>query len=145
MTNKVYEFRKPSIKEYIGDIYDFLEQKNLNHLKELEIAAKQQPQKVAAEPVSQNKINYERKKQIDAKLRKLDKEIQRLEEAIGKLEAELAEQDKIMANPEQHPETKIDNDWYWAYGKKKEELQALMDDWGEKQIEREEVMAEYGK
>ena len=145
LTNKVYEFRKPNIKEYIGDIYDFLEQKNLNHLKELEIAAKQQPQKVAAEPISQNKINYERKKQIDAKLRKVDKEIQRLEEAIGKLEAELAEQDKIMANPEQHPETKIDNDWYWAYGKKKEELQALMDDWGEKQIEREEVMAEYGK
>ena len=145
LTNKVYEFRKPNIKEYIGDIYDFLEQKNLNHLKELEIAAKQQPQKVVAEPVSQNKINYERKKQIDAKLRKVDKEIQRLEEAIGKLEAELAEQDSIMANPEQHPEIQIDNDWYWAYGKKKEELQALMDDWGEKQMEREEVLAEYEK
>ena len=145
LTNKVYEFRKPNIKEYIGDIYDFLEQKNLNHLKELEIAAKQQPQKVVAEPVSQNKINYERKKQIDAKLRKVEKEIQRLEEAIGKLEAELAEQDSIMANPEQHPEIQIDNDWYWAYGKKKEELQALMDDWGEKQMEREEVLAEYEK
>ena len=145
LTNKVYEFRKPNIKEYIGALYDFLEQKNLNHLKELEIAAKQQPQKVVAEPVSQNKINYERKKQIDAKLRKVDKEIQRLEEAIGKLEAELAEQDTVMANPEQHLEITIDNDWYWAYGKKKEELQALMDDWGEKQIEREEVMAEYEK
>ncbi|MBO6025933.1 MAG: ATP-binding cassette domain-containing protein, partial [Bacteroidales bacterium] len=145
LTNKVYEFRKPNIKEYIGDIYDFLEQKNLNHLKELEIAAKQQPQKTVTEPVSQNKINYERKKQIDAKLRKVDKEIQRLEDAIGKIEAELAEQDAIMANPTQHPEIKIDNDWYWAYGKKKEELQKLMDDWGEKQMEREEVMAEYDK
>ena len=145
LTNKVYEFRKPNIKEYIGDIYDFLEQKNLNHLKELEIAAKQQPQKVVTEPVSQNKLNYERKKQIDAKLRKVDKEIQRLEEAIGKLEAELAEQDAIMANPEQHPEIKVDNDWYWAYGQKKEQLQKLMDDWGERQMEREEVMAEYGQ
>jgi ATP-binding cassette subfamily F protein 3 len=145
LTNKVYEFRKPNIKEYIGDIYDFLEQKNLNHLKELEIAAKQQPQKVVVESVSQNKLNYERKKQIDAKLRKVDKEIQRLEEVIGKLETELAEQDVIMANPEQHPDIQINNDWYWAYGKKKEELQALMDDWGEKQIEREEVMAEYEK
>ena len=145
LTNKVYEFRKPNIKEYIGDIYDFLEQKNLNHLKELEIAAKQQPQKVVAEPVSQNKINYERKKQIDAKLRKVDKEIQRLEEVIGKLEAELAEQDTIMANPDQHPDIKIDNDWYWAYGQKKEQLQNLMDDWGEKQMEREEVIEEYEK
>ena len=143
LTNKVYEFRKPHIKEYIGDIYDFLEQKNLNHLKELEIAAKQQTQK-AAEPVSQNKMNYERKKQIDAKLRKVDKEIQRLETAISKLETELAEQDAIMANPAEHPEVKVDNDWYWAYGKKKEELQALLDDWELKQMEREEVMAEYG-
>ena len=143
LTNKVYEFKKPHIKEYIGDIYDFLEQKNLTHLKELELAAKQQPQKTATEPVSQNKINYERKKQIDAKLRKVDKEIQRLEEAIEKMEAELAEQDAIMANPDQHPEIKIDNDWYWAYGKKKEELQRLMDDWGEKQINRESIIGEY--
>ena len=144
LTNKVYEFRKPNIKEYIGDIYDFLEQKNLSHLKELEIAAKQtKVQEVI--PQSQNKINYERKKQIDAKLRKVDKEIQRLEEAIGKLETELAEQDAIMAHPDQHPDIKIDNDWYWAYGQKKEQLQNLMDDWGEKQIEREEILTEYEK
>ena len=143
LTNKVYEFKKPHIKEYIGDIYNFLEEKNLSHLKELEIAAKQQPKVATPEPVSQNKLNYERKKQIDAKLRKVDKEIQRLEDAISKLEAELAEQDAIMANPTEHPEVKIDNDWYWAYGKKKEELQRLMDDWGERQIERESVVAEY--
>ena len=110
----------------------------------MEIAAKQtKVQEVV--PQSQNKINYERKKQIDAKLRKVDKEIQRLEETIGKLEAELAEQDAIMAHPDEHPDINIDNDWYWAYGKKKEELQALMDDWGEKQIEREEVLEEYDK
>ena len=144
LTTKVYEFRKPHIKEYIGDVSDFLEQKKLTHLKELEIAKKANPVPQQAS-VSQNKINYERKKQIDIKLRKVDKEIQRLEEAITKLETELAEQDKIMANPDQYPEIKVDNDWYWAYGKKKEELQALMDDWGEKQIEREEVMGEYGK
>ena len=144
LSNKVYEFSKPNIKEYIGDIYDFLEQKNLTHLKELEIAAKQtKVQEVV--PQSQNKINYERKKQIDAKLRKVDKEIQRLEEAIGKLEAELAEQDAIMANPDQHPDIKVDNDWYWAYGQKKEQLQRLMDDWGERQMEREEVLTEYDK
>ena len=143
LTNKVYEFRKPHIKEYIGDISDFLEQKKLTHLKELEIAQKASPVRQQA-PVSQNKINYERKKQIDTKLRKIDKEIQRLEDAITKLETELVEQDKIMANPDQYPDIKVDNDWYWAYGKKKEDLQALMDDWGEKQIEREEVMAEYG-
>ena len=114
------------------------------HLKELEVAAKQTKVQDVV-PQSQNKQNYERKKQIDAKLRKVDKEIQRLEDAIGKMEAELAEQDAIMANLEQHLDIKVDNDWYWAYGKKKEELQALLDDWELKQMEREEVMAEYDK
>ncbi len=142
LTSKVYEFRKPHIKEYIGDINDFLEQKNLSHLKELEIDKKTTPieRQITS---SQNKINYEHKKQTDTKLRKIDKEIQRLEDAITKLESELAEQDKVMANTDQYPEIKVDNDWYWAYGKKKEELQRLMDEWGEKHIEREVVMEEY--
>ena len=143
LTNKVYEFRKPNIKEYIGDIYDFLEQKNLTHLKELEAAAKQAHKVAEPVPQSQNKQNYERKKQFDVRFRKIDKEIQRLEEAIGKMEAELAELDAIMANPDAHPEHKVDNDFYWAYGKKKEELQTLIDDWGEKQIEREDLEAEF--
>lgn len=142
LTNKVYEFRKPNIKEYIGDIYDFLEQKNLSHLKELEMA-KQKAKVVETVPQSQNKINYERKKQFDARFRKIDKEIQRLEDAIGKLEKELADLDNVMAHPDEHPEVNVDNDWYWAYGKKKEEMQALLDDWGEKQMEREEVEKEF--
>lgn len=142
LTNKVYEFRKPNIKEYIGDIYDFLEQKNLSHLKELEVA-KQKAKVVETAPQSQNKINYERKKQFDARFRKIDKEIQRLEDAIGKLEKELADLDNVMAHPDEHPEVNVDNDWYWAYGKKKEEMQALLDDWGEKQMEREEVEKEF--
>ncbi len=142
LTNKVYEFRKPNIKEYIGDIYDFLEQKNLSHLKELEMA-KQKTKVVETAPQSQNKINYERKKQFDARFRKIDKEIQRLEDAIGKLEKELTDLDNVMAHPDEHPEVNVDNDWYWAYGKKKEEMQALLDDWGEKQMEREEVEKEF--
>ena len=60
-----------------------------------------------------------------------------------KMEAELAELDAIMANPDAHPEHKVDNDFYWTYGKKKEELQTLIDDWGEKQIEREDLEAEF--
>ena len=142
LTNKVYEFRKPNIKEYIGDIYDFLEQKNLSHLKELEMA-KQKTKVVEAVPQSQNKLNYERKKQFDARFRKIDKEIQRLEDAIGKLEKELADLDNVMAHPDEHPDVNVDNDWYWAYGKKKEEMQALLDDWGERQMEREELEKEF--
>lgn len=140
LTNRVYEFKKPSIKEYIGDIYDFLKEKNLKHLKELE-QAKQQVKVVVPVAQSQNKQNYERKKQFDARFRKIDKEIARIEDEIAKMESEIAELDAMMSNPPAGKQ--IDNDFYLSYGKKKEELQALMDQWGDKQIEREELEAEF--
>ncbi len=37
LTNKVFEFRNRQVKEYIGDIYDFLEARKIASLKELEL------------------------------------------------------------------------------------------------------------
>lgn len=128
LTNKVYEFKKPHIKEYIGDIYDFLEEKRIKELDDLNKKQKYQPQEVQT---SQSKIDYEAKKKDDREKRRIEKEIKRLEEEIEKREQELAMLDEIMADPTSHPEVKIDDDFYWSYGKKKEELQNLMDKWGE--------------
>ena len=128
LTNKVYEFKKPHIKEYIGDIYDFLEEKRIKELDDLNRRQKSQQQEVQ---VSQSKIDYEAKKKDDREKKRIEKEIKRLEEEIEKREQELATLDEIMADPTAHPEVKIDDDFYWSYGKKKEELQNLMDKWGE--------------
>lgn len=128
LTNKVYEFKKPHIKEYIGDIYDFLEEKRIKELDDLNRRQKSQQQEVQ---VSQSKVDYEAKKKDDREKKRIEKEIKRLEEEIEKREQELATLDEIMADPTSHPEVKIDDDFYWSYGKKKEELQNLMDKWGE--------------
>ncbi len=129
LTTKVYEFRKPHIKEYIGDIYDFLEEKRLKELDDLN--KKQKVQQEAKPVVSQNKIDYEAKKVEEREKRRLEKEIKKLEEQIDALEKELAGLDEIMANPTDHPDVKVDDNFYWNYGKKKEELQYLIDKWGE--------------
>ena len=129
LTTKVYEFRKPHIKEYIGDIYDFLEEKRLKELDDLNRQQKVQQQ--TAPVVSQNKIDYEAKKVEEREKRRLEKEIKKLEEQIDALEKELADLDEVMANPSAHPEVKVDDNFYWNYGKKKEELQYLIDKWGE--------------
>ncbi len=129
LTTKVYEFKKPHIKEYIGDIYDFLEEKRLKELDDLN--KKQKVQQQQAPVVSQNKIDYEAKKIEEREKRKVEKEIKKLEEQIDALEKELADLDEVMANPSAHPEVKIDDDFYWNYGKKKEDLQYLIDKWGE--------------
>lgn len=135
LTNKVYEFKKPNIKEYIGDVYDFLEAKNIEELDDLNRNKKNV--KAPAEPVvSQNKIDYEAKKSFDREVKKLEREIQKKEEQIEKAESELAEMDRIMA--EQGTQT---DDWYWSYGKKKESIQNLMNEWGELQEKLESVMS----
>ena len=129
LTTKVYEFRKPHIKEYIGDIYDFLEEKRLKELDDLNRQQKSQQQTTPV--VSQNKIDYEAKKRDDREKKRVEKEIKKLEEQIDALEKELADLDEVMANSTAHPDAKIDDDFYWNYGKKKEELQFLIDKWGE--------------
>ena len=129
LTTKVYEFRKPHIKEYIGDIYDFLEEKRLKELDDLN--KKQKVQQQSAPVVSQNKIDYEAKKVEEREKRRVEKEIKKLEEQIDTLEKELADLDEVMANPAAHPEVTVDDNFYWNYGKKKEDLQYLIDKWGE--------------
>ena len=129
LTNKVYEFRKPNIKEYIGDIYDFLEEKKMKELDDLNKKQKSQP--ITENTVSQGKLDYELKKQNDREAKRIEREIKKLEEQIEAVENELAEMDAIMSSPDEHPEVNLDNAWYNLYGEKKNKLQALMDEWEE--------------
>ncbi|MGN0032813.1 MAG: ABC-F family ATP-binding cassette domain-containing protein [Candidatus Limimorpha sp.] len=127
LTTKVYEFKKPHIKEYIGDIYDFLEEKRIKELDELNKKQGFRQETV----VSQNRIDYEAKKKEDREKKRVEKEIKMLEEKIDAVEKELAHLDEIMANPSIHQDVQVNDDFYWSYGKKKEELQYLIDKWGE--------------
>ena len=129
LTNKVYEFKKPNIKEYIGDIYDFLEEKKLKELDDLNKKQKSQP---TENKVSQSKLDYELKKQNDREIKRIEREIKKIEEQIESVEREIAEMDDIMSSPDNHPDVNLDNDWYNRYGEKKNKLQTLMEQWEEK-------------
>jgi ATP-binding cassette subfamily F protein 3 len=129
LTNKVYEFRKPNIKEYIGDIYDFLEEKKMKELDDLNKKQKSQP--ITENNISQGKLDYELKKQNDRETKRIEREIKKIEEQIEALENEIAEMDAIMSSPDEHPDVKLDNDWYNLYGEKKNKLQTLMEQWEE--------------
>ena len=132
LTNKVYEFRKPNIKEYIGDIYDFLEEKKMKELDDLNKKQKSQP--TVENTVSQGKLDYELKKQNDREIKRIEREIKKIEEQIEAVELEIAEMDDIMSSPEAHPEVNLDNAWYNLYGEKKAKLQNLMEQWEEKSM-----------
>lgn len=122
LTTKVYEFKKPHIKEYIGDIYDFLEAKRIKELDELN---KKQGARQESVSVSQNRIDYEAKKKEDREKKRVEKEIKMLEDKIDALEKELAHLDEIMANPSAYQDVQVNDDFYWAYGKKKKSCNTL--------------------
>lgn len=131
LTNKVYEFKKPNIKEYIGDIYDFLEEKKMKELDDLNKKQKSQP---VENVISQGKLDYELKKQNDREIKRIEREIKKIEEQIEAVELEIAEMDDIMSSPDKHPNVILDNDWYNRYGEKKNKLQNLMEQWEEKSM-----------
>ncbi len=140
LTQKVYEFRKPNIKVHDGDVFAFLEKKKLEHLRELEIA--QSKKRNESAPKSNNKIQYEERKQLDKILRKCQREIETLEQKIHQQEKAIETMDALLASPDAHKQTS-DSAWYGIYDKQKTQLEQLMKQWEIKQLEKEELEQQY--
>jgi ATP-binding cassette subfamily F protein 3 len=99
LTNKVYEFRDRQIKEYLGDIYDFLESRRIRSLKELEVNRGKEPGNTEAGP-KDNKQLYEVRKQLERDLRKLITQVEKCEQEIASLEESLKNLSEKLNNPE---------------------------------------------
>jgi len=126
LTNKVFEFRDQKIKEHLGDIYDFLEYRKLKNLQELEL--KKNKNESDSSAPSENKLNYEQKKQLERDIRKLQTKIKKSEERIEQLEKEIREKDEILSNP--HLQENIDfNGVSIAYSSLTAELEQEMINW----------------
>lgn len=129
MANVVYEFKDQKIKEYLGDINFFLEQRNVDNFREVEKKDVEKPQTIN-KPTVKN-LSYEEQKAQKAlqnKLSKIESQIQQLEKEIQKDDKELATNyDKLIENA----------NFFTAYEKKKKELEQLLEDWETVQIEFE--------
>lgn len=90
LVTKVYEFGNKKVREHLGGIYDFLQYKKMESLRELEIPTNRVNDDVA-KPASDNKLNYEARKELNRKIRKAEKEVEEAEKAIGLLENQIRE------------------------------------------------------
>jgi ATP-binding cassette subfamily F protein 3 len=97
LTNKVFEFRDHKIKEHLGDIYDYLDYRRLKSLKELESTRESESEKQPE--ISENKLIYERKKQVERDIRKLTTQISKIEHRISGLEERIAENNDLLSDP----------------------------------------------
>ncbi|WP_444671162.1 ribosomal protection-like ABC-F family protein [Flavobacterium columnare] len=129
MANTVYEFKDQKIKEYLGDINFFLEQRNVDNFREVEKKDEIKPD--SSFNTQTKNLNYEEqkaKKALQNKLSKIESQIQELEKKIQKEDLALAENYEKLSK---------DTSFFAAYENKKKELDKLMIDWENIQIELE--------
>ena len=126
LTNKVYEFKDHKLKEYLGDVEYYLEQRKIANLREAEKRSV-----VKNAPKEKNNHTYKEQKKIKSlnnRLSKVESQINSLEKEIKEIDSKLeANYDKVASNP----------DFFDSYQKKKSDLQELMQSWEAIQLEIE--------
>ncbi len=138
LTTKVIEFKNQTLKEHLGDIYQFLDKRKLDTLSELE--SKKSKTKQVHQLPSDNKLKYTQKKQFDKKIRKLKNLINKCELQIESLEGKIAALDKKLAAPEQYQKEISSGNLYIAYDELKKKLENEMQLWENHQGEMENVI-----
>ncbi|WP_353087936.1 ribosomal protection-like ABC-F family protein [Flavobacterium sp.] len=130
LATTVYEFKDTKIREYLGDINFFLEQRNSQSMRDFE--QKGIPNDIKDEPKAEKKtMSFEAQKSqksLQNKLSKIESQIQELEKAIQNDDKELA------SNYNKHIENAA---FFAAYEKKKQELEQLLEEWERIQLELE--------
>lgn len=106
LVDKMYEFRDGKVKEHLGSVHEFLEERKIENLQELE---RRFSPKVSAVPDAKNEVDSVRKEQAqkefeqrrsDSKeIRRIRHRVEFLESEIGKVEARMKDIEKILSNP----------------------------------------------
>ena len=135
LTNKVYEFRDRVIKEYLGDINFYLEERKAEDFRAIE---KKSETFAAKAERRNNEQDYRGQK----RLKSLKNQLSSLESDISGLEKELAETDHdLLMNYDQ---TIARNNFFDNYQQKKKDLESLMKEWERISLQLEKLKEKQG-
>ncbi len=155
LVDKVYEFRDGQVKEHLGGIYDFLRDRKLESMRELErsdTSAKtatatakstsgttnkptgNADKSTSGKPALSGKELYTLKREADKQLRKAERDVEQAEKEIMALEKQISEMDKQMADPTAYGIDLSDGVLYTQYNEMKEKLNKLTYRWEELSI-----------
>ena len=136
LVDRIYEFRDGGVREYLGDIWYFLEKRKVESLQEIERHDKPAATSKSSEGATAGKLSYEQKKEQEKLIRKLRKAVETIEEETAKVEREIAEYDARFAVA-----TEYNADDYTKYNALKEQYDHLMHEW-EKAVYELEISSE---
>ena len=138
LVEKVYEFGGGHVKEHLGGIYDFLAQKNMESLHELE--KKEQLQqgihaaKNVEQEVKQSKLNYQEQKELNKKIKQAEKRVSELEQHVNDLENQKNHIEHQLAQGGE-----VDPDIYNRHSQLNAELEQTMTQWEDAGEELEKI------
>ena len=135
LVEKVYEFGGGKVLEHLGGIYDFLQHKQMESLRELEKSApsKTDNDQIQEPAVSSGKQSYAEKKEFEKQIRKAERLVKDAEAKVSQLEAELkVVEDKLAAGA-------TDNDLFERHGEVSKSLDAAMSEWEDATMELENL------
>ena len=154
LVSKVYEFGGGKVREHIGGIYDFLREHQIENLDALggkSLAAVTQAQsspKTAQQhnsnaadiPVTDSKMSYQERKEMQKKISKAEKTVKESERKIESMEKRLKELDDILC----HPENASDMTIITEYTSTKKALDEEVERWEEAAMQLDELKATMG-
>ena len=135
LVEKVYEFGGDKVREHLGGIYDFLQHKQMESLRELEksVPSKTDNDQIQEPAVSSGKQSYAEKKEFEKQIRKAERLVKDAEAKVSQLEAELkVVEDKLAAGA-------TDNDLFERHGEVSKSLDAAMSEWEDATMELENL------
>ena len=133
LVDRIYEFRDGGVREYLGDIWYFLEKRKIESLSEIE--RHDRPATSESKATGDNstgKLSYEQKKEQEKLLRKLRKAVETIESELADVEKEIAQYDARFAVA-----TEYNADEYAKYNALKERYDHLMHEWEKASYELE--------
>ena len=136
LVEKVYEFGNQQVIEHLGGIYEFLEKKKMDSLKELEVSTSPLNESdKTTDQESVNKLSYEERKELGRQIKRVEKQISDIEKSIESKENEIAEIELKLTTPEGAADASL----FERHGLLSKELEDDMLKWEELTVELQNI------
>ena len=131
LTSRVYEFRDHKIREYLGDLDYYLDQRKMQDMRAVEKSDKGRKNK--QDKTKNKQTSFEDQKEA----KRLKNQLSKVEAKITKLEKDIKSKDKELA--QNYEKTITRTDFLNKYNESKKKLENLMKEWEEIQFSLEEI------
>jgi len=131
LTSRVYEFRDHKIREYLGDLDYYLDQRKMQDMRAVEKSDKGRKNK--QDKTKNKQSSFEDQKEA----KRLKNQLSKVEAKITKLEKDIKSKDKELA--QNYEKTITRSDFLNKYNESKKKLENLMKEWEEIQFSLEEI------